>query len=68
MPENPTASDGCAQLLANVLKQAQAGIKFPVHEATGVIQSLKKCLDSGRITQAQYNLALQEIKQDNSRV
>jgi hypothetical protein len=57
----------CTQLLENVLRQAQEGIKFTVKEGEAVVSQLKNCLAERLISQSQYDEAITAILIDDRR-
>ena len=66
-PVEKIEQETCSQLVANIERQAQEGVKFPIFEATKIEQQLTVCLEQGKITQAQFNALIQLIKEVDRR-
>jgi hypothetical protein len=66
-PAEKPQQETCSQLVANIERQAQEGVKFPVSEVTKIEQQLRACVAQGKITQAQVNALLNLIKEVDSR-
>jgi len=66
-PVEKIEQETCSQLVANIERQAQEGVKFPIFEASKIEQQLTVCLEQGRITQAQFNALVELMKDVNRR-
>jgi hypothetical protein len=61
-PPGKTEQASCLEIVAEIEKQASAGVRFPISEATKFEQQLLICLEQRKITQAQFNALIELMK------